>query len=264
MASKKSKPRLDLRYLPIKQVRPNPWNPFEQSVATFEALRERIRTVGFIDPIHVVETDDKQAPFMILGGKHRWSAALEEGMTEIPAIVLSKDIFSNEDLQKFTTFHLNFRGSINVGKMSPLYTDLVGRFGDKQLQKLFGFTDTPAWEKMTKQIQSSLQDVLPGGAGGKAAKEAKKALDAAKPGSDVGSIIGRIMNKHGSSLQFGFMVFTFEGQEHVYVPMDEELRVVVKDFCEEAEKQQIHLARLLAPALRGALDQLRETDDDEE
>jgi hypothetical protein len=246
---------LDLRYVPVEQIRPNDWNPYEESSSTFEALCDEIREHGFIDPIHVAGTQG--GLFVILGGQHRWMAAKEVGLKTIPCIVLG-DAFDDQDLQKFMTFRLNLRGKINPAKFARLYADMRLRYSEDQLKKLLAFTDQAAWKALTKQVASGVKKALGDAGKGDVGSAIDKAIQGASPGSDIGKIINHIMKKHGASLAHGFMVFSFGGQEQIYIAMTPESREAMHELITITEERMTNINLLMGPMLRGFVDQLRD------
>jgi hypothetical protein len=72
----------------IGLLRPNPWNSNHVSPDNEEKLQESIRQFGLFKPIVV---RDKLDYYEILGGQHRWEAAKEVGLTEVPIFVVEAD-----------------------------------------------------------------------------------------------------------------------------------------------------------------------------
>jgi len=68
----------DVQHMPINRVRPHPANPREGDVG---AIWESIQENGFFGALVVQESSG-----YILAGNHRWMAAKEAGMNEVPVI----------------------------------------------------------------------------------------------------------------------------------------------------------------------------------
>jgi len=171
--------------------------------------------------------------FRILGGAHRWQAAKTLGMDEVPCVVLSDDKWQDLDLQKFVTVRLNqLHGTTNTDKMIVLYRELEKKYGEKSMQRLFAYTNADAWGKLVKQMKKSLKAAgLP--------KDVQDKFDAAADGAkgvdDLGLILNKILNDHGDTLQFGFMVFSYGGKEHTYIAMSKDTRVAVNQVLEHCK-----------------------------
>lgn len=64
------------------QLRPNPWNTNIVGAQNFDKLKNSIDRLGFFKPILVRDMED--GTYQILGGEHRWRAAIEQGMQSEP------------------------------------------------------------------------------------------------------------------------------------------------------------------------------------
>lgn len=74
----------------------------EWSTDKFEALKASIKDVGVLHPIIVRYSEDKQYPYEILAGEHRWKATKEIGLLTIPA----KIVYPCDDEKAKTIFTL--------------------------------------------------------------------------------------------------------------------------------------------------------------
>ncbi len=75
----------------VRQVKPNKWNYNTQTPAVFQKVVESIRRYGFSDPVVVRELGTTpHALYEVINGEHRWRAAIELGMKEIPVFNLGK------------------------------------------------------------------------------------------------------------------------------------------------------------------------------
>ena len=63
-------------------LRPNPWNTNVVGAMNFDKLKNSIDRLGFFKPILVRDMPD--GTYQILGGEHRWRAAVEQGMATVP------------------------------------------------------------------------------------------------------------------------------------------------------------------------------------
>lgn len=76
----------------IDLLRPNPWNTNRVSPENEEKLAQSIRTLGLFKPIVVRALFDSDGSYYeILGGEHRWSAAKQAGLKEIPIFAVKAD-----------------------------------------------------------------------------------------------------------------------------------------------------------------------------
>jgi hypothetical protein len=76
-----------LERCPVDRLVPNTWNPNRMDDWLLAKLREHIARFGFVDPILVRPIPNTQN-YEIIDGEHRWKAAKEMGLKEIPVIVI--------------------------------------------------------------------------------------------------------------------------------------------------------------------------------
>ena len=72
----------EIKNVSVEEITADGNNPNRMIPAKFEALKESIRKFGFLIP--VVTNKDLQ----IADGEHRWRAAKELGMEQVPAVIL--------------------------------------------------------------------------------------------------------------------------------------------------------------------------------
>jgi ParB/RepB/Spo0J family partition protein len=76
----------------IDRLRPNTYNPNQQTVNDFEMLVESMRDDGFTVPILVNDGGvDPSLKDMIIDGEHRWRAGKVLGMKKVPVVWESVD-----------------------------------------------------------------------------------------------------------------------------------------------------------------------------
>lgn len=138
--------RMKIEYVPIDSVKPNSYNPNRQDDREFELLKQSMREDGFTAPI-VVQADTKE----IVDGEHRWRAARDIGITEIPVVFTQMTL---EQMRISTLRHNRAVGSEDVDLATDLLRDLreLGALDwaqealgldDDQLQKLIDDVKAP-------------------------------------------------------------------------------------------------------------------------
>jgi len=214
----------EYRVLPIEKCVPNEWNPNEMDEETLNKLSDNIDEVGFIDPIQVVRIDrgDGAEVYQILGGEHRWQACKYSGKTHIPAIVLTSDIWKDEDLKKFVTVRLNaLRGEINTEKFVKLWTDLARRYEAKEMQNLLAFTDNSAYKSLTKGL---VQDIVSMDLPASVKDQFKKKIKEEKlTVGGISKLLNELFSKYGSTVPNRYLFFDYGNKEHLWVPVDDRL-----------------------------------------
>ncbi|MEZ3660900.1 ParB N-terminal domain-containing protein [Klebsiella variicola] len=124
IVSKSMDIKITILQVEVARLRPNPWNTNSVGAQNFEKLKGSIEKLGFFKPILARELDGGQ--FEILGGEHRWRAAMEQGISTVPVI--------------------------SVGKIS----DLVAKQMSLVDNERYGEDDQVALQRLIEEIQSEL------------------------------------------------------------------------------------------------------------
>lgn len=204
--------------VPIALVNKNDFNPNEMDDSTFNRLVEEIEDTGMVSAIQVVPAPGGK--FLIIGGEHRWQALRTLGWEKIPCNILTDDRFLDQDLQELLTVRLNvIQGKLNPDKFVKLYEKKVAKYGAEQLQSLFGYTSSDAWNRVIKDVTKAVSD---SGIGGKGLlEELKKKSKKVKNIDGLGKVLNQLFSKYGSDLKYSFMVFTYGKKNHLYVMLSD-------------------------------------------
>ncbi len=124
IVSKSMDMKITILQVEVARLRPNPWNTNSVGAQNFEKLKGSIEKLGFFKPILARELDGGQ--FEILGGEHRWRAAMEQGISTVPVV--------------------------SVGKIS----DLVAKQMSLVDNERYGEDDQVALQRLIEEIQSEL------------------------------------------------------------------------------------------------------------
>lgn len=124
IVSKSMDVKITILQVEVARLRPNPWNTNSVGAQNFEKLKGSIEKLGFFKPILARELHGGQ--FEILGGEHRWRAAMEQGISTVPVI--------------------------SVGKIS----DLVAKQMSLVDNERYGEDDQVALQRLIEEIQSEL------------------------------------------------------------------------------------------------------------
>jgi ParB/RepB/Spo0J family partition protein len=160
--------RLEIQYVDVEAIQPNLYNPNRQSEHDFKLLCKSMEEDGVTQPgvcVHVTEElkADKQFAnyelnsIVIVDGEHRWRAARELGMKQIPIVIVD---MTPEQMRIATLRHNRARGSEDVELSAQVLRDLqeLGaldwaqdslEMGDAELQKLLD--DIPAPEALAAE-----------------------------------------------------------------------------------------------------------------
>jgi len=86
--SKNMDVKINILQVEVGRLQPNPWNTNAVGLQNFEKLKGSIDRLGFFKPILARELSD--GSFQILGGEHRWRAAIEQGIATVPVITVGQ------------------------------------------------------------------------------------------------------------------------------------------------------------------------------
>ncbi len=219
--------KVEMKYVAVDQLEENSWNPQGMNAATFERLKTEIAENGFIVPMQVVALENGK--YRIIGGEHRWLAAKELGIEEVPVTVLPGKKWKEVDLQKFVTVRLNIlSGKLDAEKFAALYSEMADKYGAESLQNLMAFTDTKEFAKALGGVKKALKKALPPEMHAQvdaAAKEAKSV-------QDLGNIVQLLFSQYGETVGKSFMIFTYGKQDHLYVQMSKPMKKAMDKVIE--------------------------------
>jgi hypothetical protein len=129
----------DAETVPLKRLRPNPWNPNVVPEHIMRALVENIREVGFVQPILVrpVEADDMGRDLEVVDGEHRFRAAQDAGLTH--TLVISQEL-SDDDARVQTLALNHLRGEMDPVDTAALVQALEQTKGLPEVARVTGYT----------------------------------------------------------------------------------------------------------------------------
>jgi hypothetical protein len=142
---------LEVVYVPIGDVYPNPWNPNRQDAFIYEKEKASITEFGFIVPITVRRWTVRamaivQDGWQVIDGEHRWKAAKELGYSEVPIIDLGE---IDDGTAKQLTIILNeTKGQAQPDLVKNLLNDLLSSKTKEQLLRVLPYT-TMQFDSMT-------------------------------------------------------------------------------------------------------------------
>ena len=145
----------EYRLLPVGMLVPNDWNPNEMDIEDYEKARESIRQFGFVDPITVRELPDTM--FQIIDGENRWNAAKDEGLNDVPCVVVD---VGDEDAEQLTIVLNELRGRPNPAKLAALVKSLADRRPMADLERVLPFRRQQLAQMVADRRQSIDWDAL--------------------------------------------------------------------------------------------------------
>ena len=107
LKTEQSNAKLNIVYVPIKELKPSEYNPRKISKESFEQLKESIRRFQMVDPIIVNAAPNRRN--IVIGGHMRLRGARELGFKEIPVVYVKIPDIKQEQ-------ELNIRLNKNTGE----------------------------------------------------------------------------------------------------------------------------------------------------
>lgn len=123
---------LTVENVPVDSINPNSYNPNRQSERDFALLLLSMQEDGFTQPILVNRKDN-----VIVDGEHRWRAARELGMPEVPVVYVD---FTDAQMRFSTLRHNRARGQEDLALTTALLKDLQALGALKQAQESLGLS----------------------------------------------------------------------------------------------------------------------------
>lgn len=220
----------------------NAKNPNEQDERTFNALCRSIQDEGWVEPMATV-VPNPDGTYAIVGGHHRYDAALVLGIEEGPCWVLDPEKF-DQDRQNWAMVKVNIvKGKLNPAKFTALYNEMVKQYDEEVLQALMGFTDEDAFKALYKDVKRALPPAL------RDALERQK--EEIKDIDGLSLLLNKLFQEYGDTLPSNFMVFTWAGRDVMWVKASDRLWGIVSTIAKMANKNSLDLSEVLADELEG-------------
>jgi hypothetical protein len=230
---------------------PNEENPNVMTEQEFNLLYDNVERMGLTDPILVRPLNGQpgavNCTYKIVGGHHRWEVAKLLGMEEVPCTIICDPEF-DEDMERFQMVRHNvIHGRMDPKKFMTLYQQVQGRYTEELAAEMFGF----AREEEFKKLVQSTAAALP--------KEMKQQfLDASKEIKtidDLAIVLNRLFTTYGDTVPWGFMIFDFGGQDHVWVRMEKEQKKKFLKFSDWCVKNQRTVDKVISLAIEMLADE---------
>ena len=129
-----------------ERIRPNDWNVNAFDAVNYPKLVESIREKGIMELLKVMPDPEREGDFLLVDGYHRWKAAGELGIEELPCEVWGIDA----EEAKIRGLQLNYlRGQPVPARLASLVHDLNRTYAVDDLAKMLPWS--------ASQLQDSLE-----------------------------------------------------------------------------------------------------------
>ena len=220
--------------IPVSTIEFHNFNPNEMSDYKFNELVERIKKLGFRQPISV--TPLGEGKYRVYAGEHRVRAAMVLGMDKIPAYI---DEFDN-DSEMFEMVKDNMiSGKMNAKKFTRIVNELVTKYGRDTLRQMFALEQNE-FDRYYQEVRNTLDPAMQAKLDG--VKEEIKTID------DLAKVLNRLFTEYGDTLDLNFMVVDYGGEHHLWIRSDKELWKMceeLKDVCTTQKLDMVEVMKLL-------------------
>jgi len=214
----------------VDRIDPNPNNANEMDEPTFQRLCEEFREHGIIIPITLIEKPDGR--YKLIGGEHRWKAAIATDHKYIPSIVLADEKWNDPDIVDLVAVRINeIRGRVSAQKLTPIYERVVAKHGEEAAQKIMGITHDDVFRKLVRKMAKNIQKSLPVDMAKKVEEAAAKAKDPAQ----LGRSLSKIFTQEAKSMESNCLVFKGGTKEHVLVKCSPDMFAAMKELVRYAQ-----------------------------
>ncbi len=242
MVKKKSEIKAHLpKMVSIALLSQHPLNANSQSSAVFGELVESIEDSGFDESIIAVPRDDGVEGYFVIAGNHRYEAAKQLGMHEIPTVVRSD--WTPTTAKTELIRRNNIKGTLDVDRFTTLVNSLKSELPFDEMYEAMAFSqdDFAKHYKADTKSQDSEMD---------------KILDS-KPVSvvdHVNSILAELFDRHGSTVPNSFIIFPVGGKRHMFVNSNVALKVALDTIVVKCIQQNVDINVALGGLLKLGMD----------
>ncbi len=210
----------EVHLLPVDKMRPNPWNPQKMSVREYDLLLDNIRSRGFLEPGLTIEIkkEKKLDYYRILGGEHRWKAALDLKMPEMPCVVLPARSLTEAEQKKLVVRMNKIRGNLSIVQFNELFQEMIkkGEIRPETAAWELGFGDEDQFFMMVENARQQLP-------AGPARREFDGKKQDVKTIDELRLLVEKLLRKYGNTLQANYMIISFGEQRHLWIRTTEKV-----------------------------------------
>ena len=226
----------------VNRLVPNEENPNVMSEQEFNLLYDNVERMGITDPILVRPLNGvagaANCTYKIVGGHHRWEVAKLIGFEEVPCTIICDPEF-DEDMERFQMVRHNvIHGRMDPKKFMNLYHQVQGRYTEELAAEMFGFAKEEEFKKLIASTAASLPVEMK-----------QQFIDASKEVKtidDLAIVLNRLFTTYGDTVPWGFMIFDFGGQDHIWIRMEKHQKKEFLKFSDWCVKNQRTVDKAIA------------------
>lgn len=151
---------IQFKWVSVDTIVPNDWNPNVVPPELMEKVKRSLREFGMVAPIIIRPRPDGR--YELIDGEHRWRIAKEEGLKEVPAIIVEG--LSDVDAKRVSLALNRLHGEDDVVRLADLLTDLANYVSIDELCSILPYDqDTITTIMEWSLLSTSWEDLVEAG-----------------------------------------------------------------------------------------------------
>lgn len=138
----------------VDELHPNNWNPNKQSEYIFERELASIRKFGFVVPVIIRDSGER---LEIVDGEHRWRAAKDLEMPQIPCFNLG--LVSRETAMQLTVALNEIKGRPDAIKLGDVLAELAENIPIADLTAVLPYTEKEMGYLLELAAKGELEEI---------------------------------------------------------------------------------------------------------
>jgi hypothetical protein len=230
------------------------WNCNEMGDTEFSALMEEIEIGGFDEPLQVVQISDGEddGKFLVLGGEHRYKAAMSLGHTELPCVI--KKHLSEADeamLMLWSNKRNHLRGKINPQKYVKMEQVICSRM---DLQKETARKRMLMRQDQAKKAKERTKPASSSGPATDGERDTRKTMaDRQRLLADAKAFHQECLLESGDTVEHGYLFVAQNGKQHLIVDESKQLHGLIAALVRVCKNDSARVDEFLVSAISNEL-----------
>jgi hypothetical protein len=230
------------------------WNCNEMGDVEFAALMEEIDEGGFDEPLHIVRiTEGKdEGKYLVLGGEHRYKAAVGLAYTEIPCVVKKHLSEADEaNLMLWSNKRNHVRGKLNQQKYVKMEQVICSRM---DLQRDTARKRMLMREERAKKAKTKAKAPASSGPATDGERDTRKTMaDRQRLLADAKSFQQECLLESGDTVEHGYLFVAQNGKQHLIVDESKQLHGLIAALVRVCKNDSARVDEFLVSAIKNEL-----------
>jgi len=245
---------LDVVDIPVDALVLTHWNCNEMGDIEFAALMEEIDDGGFDEPLQVVgitEGDDG-GKYLVLGGEHRYKAAVGLSYTEIPCVIKKHLSEADEaNLMLWSNKRNHLRGKLNQQKYVKMEQVICSRM---DLQRDTARKRMLMREDRAKEAKTKSKSGLRSSLDTDGDRDTRKTMaDRQRLLADAKSFQQECLLESGDTVEHGYLYVAQNGNQHLIVDESKQLHGLIAALIRVCKNDSARVDEFLVSAIKNEL-----------